>query len=204
MTANSPLKNQPRRVSRRRARADGVSTAGLKRIVVTDRSRLGKLLVGPDARAQASTRLLALLEASLESALEVDPAAVPRGLVTMNSQVRLVDLESGEEMACSVVYPEDVEFVANGVSVFEPLGISLIGHNEGDSWKKWNAVMRDQLVKSQATKGHEAGSWQIDTGHGSKGGRLYSTSMATMILEVYYRHLPIYRKQSAETDFPLD
>ena len=80
----------------------------------------------------------------------------------------------------------------------------VLRHYEGDSWKKWNAVMRDQLVKSQATKGHEAGSWQIDTGHGSKGGRLYSTSMATMILEVYYRHLPIYRKQSAETDFPLD
>ncbi len=149
MTANSPLKNQPRRVSRRRARADDVSTAGLKRIVVTDRSRLGKLLVGPDARAQASTRLLALLEASLESALEVDPAAVPRGLVTMNSQVRLVDLESGEEMACSVVYPEDVEFVANGVSVFEPLGISLIGHNEGDvvDWQSPSGRRRMQIAE---------------------------------------------------------
>lgn len=80
----------------------------------------------------------------------------------------------------------------------------VLRHYEGDSWKKWNAVMRDQLVKSQATKGHEAGSWHLDSSHGSKGGRLYSTSMATMILEVYYRHLPIYRKQSAETDFPLD
>lgn len=80
----------------------------------------------------------------------------------------------------------------------------VLRHYEGDYWKKWNAVMRDQLVKSQATKGHEAGSWHLDSSHGSKGGRLYSTSMATMILEVYYRHLPIYRKQSAETDFPLD
>jgi hypothetical protein len=37
-----------------------------------------------------------------------------------------------------------------------------------------------------------------------KGGRLYCTSMATVILEVYYRHLPIYRKQSTEEDFPID
>jgi hypothetical protein len=28
--------------------------------------------------------------------------------------------------------------------------------------------------------------------------------MATMVLEVYYRHLPIYRKQSTEEDFPLE
>jgi hypothetical protein len=40
--------------------------------------------------------------------------------------------------------------------------------------------------------------------HGSeKGGRLYCTSMATMILEVYYRHMPIYGKQAATEDFPL-
>ena len=80
----------------------------------------------------------------------------------------------------------------------------VMRHWEGDLWKKWNSVMRDQLVKSQATKGHEEGSWFIAGSHGKRGGRLYCTSMATMILEVYYRHLPIYRKQSTEEDFPLD
>ncbi len=81
----------------------------------------------------------------------------------------------------------------------------VMHHVEGDPWKNWNAVMRDQLVQSQAKKGHETGSWYV-TGdrHGDRGGRLYSTAMATMVLEVYYRHLPIYRKQSTEEDFPLD
>ena len=37
-----------------------------------------------------------------------------------------------------------------------------------------------------------------------RGGRLYCTSMAVMVLEGYYRHLPIYRKASTEEDFPLD
>ena len=55
--------------------------------------------------------------------------------------------------------------------------------------------MRDQLVNSQSKNGHETGSWSIKGGHNDRGGRLYTTSMATMILEVYYRHLPIYRKQ---------
>jgi hypothetical protein len=76
---------------------------------------------------------------------------------------------------------------------------------EGDLWKKWNAKMRDQLVKAQAKKGHEEGSWHLKGDHhGGRAGRLYCTAMATMVLEVYYRHLPIYRKQSTEADFPLD
>jgi hypothetical protein len=77
---------------------------------------------------------------------------------------------------------------------------------EGDLWTKWNNVMRDQLVKSQAQQGHEQGSWFFPSGDlgASRGGRLYCTSMSVMVLEVYYRHLPIYRKQSTEEDFPLD
>jgi hypothetical protein len=82
----------------------------------------------------------------------------------------------------------------------------VMHHLEGDLWKQWNAVMRDQLVKAQSQQGHETGSWFFASGdHGAtRGGRLYCTAMATMVLEVYYRHLPIYRKQSTEESFPLD
>ena len=62
----------------------------------------------------------------------------------------------------------------------------------GDEWKKWNEVMRDQLINTQVKTGHEAGSWKVTDGHGGAGGRLYSTCLATMTLEVYYRHLPLY------------
>jgi hypothetical protein len=80
----------------------------------------------------------------------------------------------------------------------------VMRHREGEPWEKWNAVMRDQLVDSQAVEGHEKGSWFFPARHGQVGGRLYCTSMAAMILEVYYRHLPLYRKQSTENDFRLD
>jgi len=82
----------------------------------------------------------------------------------------------------------------------------VMRHWEGEEWKKWNNAMRDMLTSTQATKGHEAGSWCTDASdHCVKsGGRLYCTAMATMILEVYYRHLPIYRKQSTDENFPLD
>ncbi len=79
----------------------------------------------------------------------------------------------------------------------------VMHHLEGDRWKKWNDVMRDQLVDSQDQAGHEKGSWFFKGGdHGAeRGGRLYTTCMCCMTLEVYYRHLPIYRKQAAEDDF---
>jgi hypothetical protein len=63
--------------------------------------------------------------------------------------------------------------------------------------------MRDQLVNSQDKNGHEKGSWYIAGPHADRAGRLYVTAMATMILEVYYRHMPIYGQQAAEEDFPL-
>jgi hypothetical protein len=80
----------------------------------------------------------------------------------------------------------------------------VMRHYEGEVWDKWNTEMRDWLVSTQAKEGHERGSWHMDGDHGAeRGGRLYCTSMATMILEVYYRHMPIYGKQAAEEDFPL-
>ena len=81
----------------------------------------------------------------------------------------------------------------------------VMRHMEGDEWTKWNKEMRDWLVNSQSKNGHEKGSWMMKGGdHGAEsGGRMYCTSMATMILEVYYRHMPIYAKAASEEDFPL-
>ncbi len=74
----------------------------------------------------------------------------------------------------------------------------------GQYWKDWNAVMRDRLVKSQETKGHAKGSWYFPKApHAVRGGRLYCTSMAAMILEVYYRYMPLYGKEVSEEEFPL-
>ncbi|MCH5373630.1 MAG: terpene cyclase/mutase family protein [Planctomycetes bacterium] len=73
-----------------------------------------------------------------------------------------------------------------------------------DYWDAWNKQMRDFLVSAQAKDGPAKGSWYFDGGHGAeRGGRVYNTSLATMILEVYYRHLPIYQKQATTEEFPL-
>ena len=74
---------------------------------------------------------------------------------------------------------------------------------KGQMWEKWNTELRDFLVRSQVKEGHEKGSWYVRNTHASmRGGRLYMTAMACMTLEVYYRHMPIYRAEAVETDFP--
>lgn len=74
----------------------------------------------------------------------------------------------------------------------------------GDHWKNWNAKLRDPLIAAQQKDGLEAGSWFIREGLGTeKGGRLYSTAMCTMVLEVYYRHMPIYQNSASDDKFEL-
>ncbi len=61
---------------------------------------------------------------------------------------------------------------------------------------------RDLIVEQQATRGHERGSWWKKGGHTRRGGRLYTTALATMTLEVYYRYLPLYQSAAVETELP--
>jgi hypothetical protein len=76
-------------------------------------------------------------------------------------------------------------------------------HWGGEHWEKWNSVMRDQLVASQSHSGDSAGSWPTDRSqHSETGGRLYTTCLCIMTLEVYYRYLPIYRQPSVAEPIP--
>jgi Squalene-hopene cyclase C-terminal domain len=79
----------------------------------------------------------------------------------------------------------------------------VMRHQGGEEWEKWNTKMREDLIKTQSGAGHEAGSWFSEGGHGRDGGRLYCTALATMTLEVYYRHMPLYTEKSSDDEFEL-
>jgi hypothetical protein len=75
----------------------------------------------------------------------------------------------------------------------------VMHHYGGKPWQTWNRRMREILIASQQTKGHHPGSWDTNLcTWGSRGGRIYTTSLACCILEVYYRHLPLFNQ--IETD----
>jgi len=67
------------------------------------------------------------------------------------------------------------------------------------AWSRWNTRNRDQLVARQGRFGHEAGSWSFADSDTTPGGRLGHTALAVLTLEVYYRLLPIYGEQAAES-----
>jgi hypothetical protein len=112
-------------------------------------------------------------------------------------------------------YPKEHPGVQEGIEFLSKRGPKLnnlyysyyatqvMRHHGGEVWEKWNSKMRDQLVKAQVADGHAAGSWYESGGHSGPGGRLYCTSLATMILEVYYRHMPLYSERSSADDFEL-
>lgn len=69
----------------------------------------------------------------------------------------------------------------------------VLHHMGGKDWFAWNNIMREKLPERQVKQGPQAGSWD-PTGdvYDRQGGRLYVTCLCTFMLEVYYRHLPIY------------
>lgn len=74
----------------------------------------------------------------------------------------------------------------------------VLHHGQSPHWKKWNQTVREHLIRTQQKHGHEAGSWFFPDQHGDVGGRLYTTAMAVMTLEVYYRFMPLYEVRGEE------
>ncbi|MEO1995231.1 MAG: prenyltransferase/squalene oxidase repeat-containing protein [Planctomycetaceae bacterium] len=57
----------------------------------------------------------------------------------------------------------------------------------GENWKRWNGVVRDKVVGLQEHDGCARGSWPPNGRFAGTGGRIYSTALAVLSLEVYYR-----------------
>lgn len=56
------------------------------------------------------------------------------------------------------------------------------------AWQTWNEAMQRALLPKQVAAGPNTGSWNADTVWGGYGGRVYSTALAAMCLEVDYRY----------------
>ena len=72
----------------------------------------------------------------------------------------------------------------------------------GDYWTKWNKKIQAALVPHQCKGGpldgseqDKDGSWDpVGGGYVPTGGRVFSTALGALTLEVYYRYLPLYSK----------
>jgi hypothetical protein len=65
-----------------------------------------------------------------------------------------------------------------------------------EAWTLWNQAIKRELLATQLSQGDYAGSWDPRCIWGGHGGRIYTTALGCMCLEVYYRYLPLYQTDS--------
>ncbi len=73
------------------------------------------------------------LEHELDRAHVVDPSAVPHDVVTMNSQVRIEDVDTGLENVYTLVFPSDAGIQEKRLSILAPIGTALLGARAGET-----------------------------------------------------------------------
>ena len=61
----------------------------------------------------------------------------------------------------------------------------------GKHWKGWEAAMKKAVVETQRQDGDEKGSWDPVGPWGYSGGRVYSTALMTLCIEVYFRYAKV-------------
>ena len=76
------------------------------------------------------------------------------------------------------------------------LGLFQLG---GEPWKTWNRALLQTLLPQQRTDGPEAGSWDPDSVWGNYGGRVYTTALATLCLQTYYRYPQMAPRTALQT-----
>ncbi len=73
----------------------------------------------------------------------------------------------------------------------------------GEQWLRWNSVVRPLAVRLQRRDGQYRGSWDPVDKWSWAGGRIYSTAIMVLMLEVYYRYVPEYFIADAQQYVPF-
>ena len=71
-------------------------------------------------------------------------------------------------------------------------GTLALYQHQGPIWQQWNNNLKRILPDIQIKSGSLAGSWDLSRSNTKGGGRIASTTLAILSLEVYYRILPMY------------
>ncbi|AUX46739.1 nucleoside diphosphate kinase regulator [Sorangium cellulosum] len=117
-------------------------------IVLTefDRDRLTRLLESLRARPGGDSPDLEALETELDRADVVKPGEIPPNVVTMNSKVELVDLDTQERLCLTVVFPGTADVKSGRISVLAPIGLALLGCREADE-VEWPTPSRTRRLR---------------------------------------------------------
>ncbi|MFB3920243.1 MAG: nucleoside diphosphate kinase regulator [Terriglobia bacterium] len=106
-------------------------------ITEADKEQLEALLDSVQNVHKRDEYYLQMLQEELDRAEVVAAGEIPPDVVTMNSQIRVRDLDAGKSFVCTLVFPRDADFARSRISVLAPIGTALLGYRVGDviEWK---------------------------------------------------------------------
>ncbi len=117
-----------------------------RHIVVSesDERRLRGLLGAHMEASMHDQAHLEELRSELERAVVVQPEGIPAEVITMNSRIRVLDLDRRKRCDYTLVYPSEADVAARRISVLAPLGTALLGFRKGDEleWTMPGGVRR--------------------------------------------------------------
>jgi hypothetical protein len=131
-----------------------------------------------------------------EGRLEQFPSEESESMTAVGMLIRIF---AGEDPRESDMIKRGADLCAKRLPVWEPktgkvdmyywyyatLSMFQVG---GSQWTAWNAKLQPAVIKTQRQDGNYAGSWDPIDPWGEDGGRVYSTALMTLCMEVYYRY----------------
>ena len=124
-----------------------------------DIDRLRALLKGTRLWSTADREYLQHLEEELDRANVVAPKEVPGDVITMNSRLRVRDVDSGRDLTLTIVFPSDADLEQGKISIVAPIGTALLGYRVGDTveWRVPAGVRRlkiEEILYQPEAAGH--------------------------------------------------
>ena len=114
-----------------------------------DRARLEELLTVADQFSYRDRNDLQLLAEELRRGHLVDSREVAPTVVTMNSRVKLRDLDTDEQTEYGLVFPKDSDVETGRLSVMSPVGTAILGYSVGDKIE-WTVPAGKRRIQIEA------------------------------------------------------
>lgn len=99
-----------------------------------DLTRLKELIkVAEEFGDKRILKYLDELDEELDRADLIKPQEIPNDVITMNSTFRLRDLDKGEEVVYTLVFPGEADSAKGKISILAPIGTAVLGYRLGDT-----------------------------------------------------------------------
>ncbi len=127
-----------------------------------DKDRLVALILDSMGTSYRRSEYLSKLREELARARVMPSTEIPANVITMNSRVVLVDVDTGEKMNLTLVFPENADIEKGKISILAPVGTGMLGYELGDvfEWKVPDGVRKLQ-VKEILYQPESAGDYDL-------------------------------------------